>query len=564
MAACGAESAVGPDGGGSASNARLVILMPPGDIVPLALGASATLRVRYEDAAGVPIPGAEVGFELEPSTQNEGTGGSTLSATTARTDDAGVARVEVVAGAVDVLFRVRASAPDAVPVRFTVNVSENGFTSIEVRPSYGGARAVDDLARVQLRMYRMTALRCDAVDPDNLPESVFPPRVLPSFDGTAMFQSISARAGYTVIAWAEVGAGTTPVAVGCAQLGAGQVLPGPRITVDVVVRDRDVVLPATADLTSRVSLAPLRVALAERGANGPWTTLRCPAGSGQVLVDALLAHATEEAAAAIGALRGPPDELGCRPKLDDLGDATIDLLMEQEVEDGGVWPGATSVQFLVNARDSLLGSFWIDSRLRLFGPDIAGHELVRARFAVGETTYELDLAATALPVIAQSQVPIELTADQLVIGAHGFTFRAGSLLRTAFTQLALAPVGLDDDAGELGGALMDAVGCAAASAVMCEEAGMATDCLLPACAPAVAELDAAFEAGWQLVDGAALDLGLSGTAPLYDDDGDLVIDAIGRDEHGNPTGAWTVELHLSDGTLLSTSASFGQPAPVTE
>ena len=69
--ACGGDDGSGPDGGSELSS--LEVLTPPGDEIGLPFYGEVTLRVKYSDASGAPVPGAALAFELIASA-SEATG----------------------------------------------------------------------------------------------------------------------------------------------------------------------------------------------------------------------------------------------------------------------------------------------------------------------------------------------------------------------------------------------------------------------------------------------------------------------------------------------------------
>ncbi len=566
---------------GATAAARLVILDPPGDAIGLPPGGGAALRVRYETLDGEPIAGEEVDFAFI-SGPTESAAGSSLSDTTSITDTAGIARVDVAAGAERTNFRIRATAPGAQPVTFYVAISELGFTNLIVRPTHEGWRDPNSFVRVQLRLFRRENVTCGDIDIDDPPESVFPPRTMAGFDGTSTFQNLSALEPYTLIAWGELLEDGARIAFGCVTLGANQVQPGRRVSIEAVISDRPLAMPTASALSSSIDLTPIAEAVRATGASRPWDVLACPAGPGQLLLDCALDAAITTAgdpddcvldvvaagdalAVAIEAQRAPADEFGCRPA------SQLDQTVAVAVT-GGPWPTGAALAQLLGARDAVSSSVEIDSELVMTAPDIARHRLVQAEFDADPGLHIAPLIETARPVVVREQVPVTVdpAAGQVAIGEHGFSLRIGSASYDAFVALGLTPAGLDDRTADLGAALVESLvdggdtGCTALSALVCGTAGEPAGCLDAGCAAASDSLDDRFHDWWQLADGAEVDFTLTGIAPLYDFDDDLQIDTIGADQTGDPTGTWSIVFTLADGRTIATVGIFGDAGPSFE
>lgn len=121
LAACGSDT-VGVPGG----EAYLTIEGSRSVILPF--DGTSRLAVRYHDGDDVPLEG-KIDFEIvgDPA-------GSTLAAASADADEDGIAEIQIRAARADVTFRVRASAPAAAPVEWTINVNQTG--TMDVTGSY--------------------------------------------------------------------------------------------------------------------------------------------------------------------------------------------------------------------------------------------------------------------------------------------------------------------------------------------------------------------------------------------------------------------------------------------
>lgn len=573
-AACGGSSTDDPDAGSTPANARLVILNET-EILGLGFGERRTLRVRYETDEGEPIPEALIEFTFLTA-GIERTGGAGLSATDAETDELGVARVDLVAGAENVSFRIGVDAPDALGATFYIAVSDMGFASLVISPVHSGWRVpADDFANVQVRLYRASSARCTDIDIDDPPQSLFPPRSMSAFGAVASYQNISAGEGYTVLSWTEGPDGDTPLSFGCVDLDAPQVPPA-RIAFDVVVADRDLTLPVATTLSSVFDMQPVADAVDATGANLPWDTLGCQSGPGQLLldcaVDALapdgdldcIPTGSTALTDTIDAHRGAADAAGCRPSTFGTMQPSLDKLLTDAVAAGGSWPVGSDLADLLGTRVEITQGFELHSILTLWAQS-ARHELVSIRISAVGDDFTVDFADTAFPIVSTDQVALGGSGPtELAVGVHGFTLRYGTLARWAFGDLGLAPDGLDDDA--LGAQLAQSAyddggsnqtGCAAVSAIVCAEVGQAQSCLEAACQQGAMALDDLFSLWWQAMDGSGIDLTLSGTAPLYDFDGDLAVDSIGADEKGKRTGSWQIDFATAAGPAIETTGGFG-------
>jgi hypothetical protein len=578
VAACGGDDAPDADAG-TGTSAELLILDPPGDSLGLPFRAEATMRVRYQTLAADPIAGADVTFSFLTG-PTEDTGGAALSTTVATTDSSGIATATVTAGGERTNFRVRVTAAAAQPVTFYVTISDAGFTNLIVHARHDGWRSIDDFERVQVRLYRTDNVACGDIDFDEPPESVFPPRTMDAFGDASTFQNLGALEPYTVLAWGELLPDGTRVSAGCVTLGAGQVQPGRRAEIEAVVSDRPLELTDVANVSSKLDLSPVADAVRAAGGTRAWDVLRCPAGPGQLAIDcALDAAATtsgdatdcvlDEVAAssalatAVEGARGEVDEVGCRPA------TMLDQAVAGAVDAGGSFPTGVELIALLDARELIAGEVELQSRFAETSPGAGRHELVTVSYAGG--LYDIDVAATARPIVVQSQIAIAIDAVQGVsVAPHGFTLRLGAAGHDAFAVLGLAPAGLGDRAADLGAAVYDSIddgtdtGCAALSDMVCSAASQPSGCLLAGCAAAATNLDARLTDWTTALDRTGIDFTLEGTAPVYDFDDDLHIDALGTNELGEPTGTWTTTFTLADGTTVGATGTFGALGPEFE
>jgi hypothetical protein len=540
---------------------RLVIPNPPGDTIGLAPGESAALPVRLLSAGGAAIANAAISWKLLAG--DAGTGGATLEVTTSATDAGGASENHLTAGPVRVDFRVAVEAGDAPRATFYVNVSERGFTTIDVTPDHAGTRG--DVGRIELRAFR-DGKPCAEIDPAQVVESTLAPRAVTAFGMPAEWAMFAAGEPYTIAAWAIHAQSGRAVGFGCAPITGDQVQPGD-LALRVAVADRALALGAAAVATS-LDLTPAAAAESAAGLDRPWRALACPAGAGQLaldwIVDAVAGDGALDgvtvnptgAAGAIQAARGALGGDGCRA-VTKGGGPSLDAALDDAIA-RGPFPEASARIALASARAPLLGALPLASTLTPAGGNHVRHQLVSAK--VGAVV--VDLAASARPVIDAGAVwSYEPATAVLGLAAHGFTARLGSALGQGFAAGPLKTAGLDGEATMLGTAMFGSArnaagtvtGCAEIDDVVCAAAGLASGCTSTACSAAASGLDPALTGWWRALDGAGIDLTLTGTAHASDPDGDLVIDAV-------PGGLWTAQLATTGlGTIATTGTWVATP-----
>jgi hypothetical protein len=547
-----------PDGG--AARYTLQVLDPPGESIGLAFHDTTTLAVLYLDPTGRPVPDAPVSFGLIASF-GEATGGATIAATQTTTDSAGAAQVDLVAGAERVNFRVQVSAADAQPVLFYIAVSQGGFTDLTVSPEHFGFRSPSDLDWVEVRLYRADQLRCDQLDIDDPPESLFPPRALDGFGGVVVYRNATAGEPFTLIGWASSLPDSARVSAGCVELGASQIRPGRPLHLLLPLRDRPPHLPARLDLVSWFDARPLVEAVGSAGPD-PWAMLACPLGKAQLVIDcALDAQAPDgdvdcvvggdsPLVTAVEGERGTTDANGCRPAQLAGGDASLDSQVQDNLS--GPWPSGLGLTLLLAARRVPLTGFSLASQL----DSTAGTAPLRHRLAelsVSSGAFAVDLVDSPRAIIRQTAPSsLDPASGRLELGDHRFTLDYGAFARDAFAALGLTPAGLAPRAGDLGAALFDSVdtgiatGCTALSDLVCDRIGSAASCLASACSSARPALDGLLDAWWQRLDATGLDFGLTGWAEVGDNDADMLVESLGADDGS----AWTATLDLTSGSSV--------------
>jgi len=565
---CGDDGRAATDGG--LEQFTLEVLDPPGDAIGLAFNQTVELRARYLDQAGTPLRNRTVEFAILASA-SESVGGSALSATSATTNRDGIAAVELIAGAQGAGFRVAATAANASQATFYVTVSDQGFTRLFIEPIHDGPRSVLGFSTVEVRLYRPDELRCGNADPDDLPESLFAPRSLASYGDVAKLPNLAANAPYTAIAWAQSAPSSTPLAFGCVELGAAQARNGD-VALPLLTTDRPVFMDQALTVESTFDLGSL--ADANPTAEAPWNVLACPLGPGQLVVDcvadALVSDGeldcvfTGSSAVAddIRAARGAADSSGCRPATRAGGADSLDADMMQAIALGGTFPTGVELDELLSVRADLAARLVLRSRLHIAG-SAASHTLVEAELGPGPV-FVVDLLASARLVLEQTQIatqvaPLGSASPTATLASHAFTLDHGALARDAFAALALDGHGLVGNA--LGTALTASVkktpstGCVAVSEILCAATALPSTCAQAACTTARSQLDADLQGWWLFTHGTALDLTLTGSLVLRDDDDDLIVDRLGRNGAGEITGEWSATFATQSGDVAATATA---------
>jgi hypothetical protein len=536
-AGCGDDGGAGADAG-TTSNYSLEILTPPGDSIGLDFSGTTTLRVRYLDDQGQPLPNEIVAFNLLDS-GDESTGGASLSAADNRTDAMGIAEIDLVAGAERVNYRVQASATQAPSVLFYIQVSDQGFVNLQIHSAHEGPRDPTAYLKVQLRIYANHAGGCEGIDFDNLPQSFLQPRTQDQIGDVSEFVNLPAEDAYTVLAYAEID-GIRPLAVTCLTLPADRLRSGRTFSAVMSLVDRHYEFEQPLDVETIVDLTPVTSTLV--GANA-WRQLRCPFGHAELLLDCLAdaqatdglmdcdGSSTSALSTGLDARRGMLDADGCRLALDSGGASSIDALLQAELDTATSSPSPAERSALADGYAALTESIRITSLLTATSAGTADHRLLEATLGT-ETT---DLLASDRPVVESVGVPFLLDAQPLLgLTNHAFTLRYGEIASSHYETLALVPANLGGLGATLGDTFMTgiaidaATGCGALETFVCNELSLPGTCA-DQCSGVASELNTLL-AGWQTSlqsSGVDFELGFAATLPA--DDNNLRIDSISAD-----------------------------------
>lgn len=511
---------------------RLEILTPPGDSIGLNFSESATLRVRYVDEQGQPIEGAATQFKFV-SSAGESTGAASLSSTSVQTDELGIARVDLLSGAERVNFRVEASASQAPPVLFYIQVSEGGFADLKIRSAHEGPRDPESFDRIHLRIFNQAQVSCLNMDFDELPVSLFPARTQLAVGELSTFANLAADESYTVIAWGELDGGR-PLATGCLELAADKLRSGSTFEASLTVVDRSFELPGPLLLATDIDLSLLRESLPGQES---WDVLACPLGRAQLLLDCLADAQAADASMdcdgdsasplslAMAPRRGLVDALGCRGATDEGGASSLDTQLAQAL---GGWPSDTELTALYEGRHTVLDSLRIRSRLFAQSSTVASHRILEAELG----SFVLDLVNSDRPVIEATGLPLSVSAAPILgLGDHGFTLRYGDIAAQAYEELALAPANVSMLGDALGAEFIDGLeigaqsGCPALESFVCSNLALPAGCA-NGCAGVASPLSLLLAQWLPELVATGFDYGFAMQAQIGDADTDLRIDTI--------------------------------------
>jgi hypothetical protein len=557
---CTPSGSSGPDAGHPQTQGERTLSAqnPPGDSIGLAFGASATLRVRYLDHDGTPLANAQIHFTIPGSAElGEGPRGSSLSHASRATNARGIAEVTLVAGSEATELRVVASAPQAFDATFYVTISDAGFASLELIPTYVGTRPASTFHAVEVRLFGSKT--CQELDPAALPPSPHPPRSPGQFGSVEVYRTLAAKSGYTALAWGQGKSGHV-LAIGCIELVPAQVRPDATIRLILPVADRPTSLGDSYLVQTEIELGPLQAALL--GPGSVWRHLACQQGPVELLMDCAIDAldpgdpkdcVVEEPGAdarALLALYDAPSPEGCQPAFG-FSDKSMRALFGDE---GGV---ARALRALFPALLELMSHVSVDSRLDITGP-LAVHTLHTATLVAEGTSYAAPLLDSSRPLVVAEGVGLRFDGLGLEILPHGFTLRLGDALLPVFQSTYLDPLGVHAD--RLGTALIDSAklsasaGCAALSELACVSAGLPKTCLDAACPVGVAALDKLLYAVFTDLDAPWVDLALHGKALSIDQDEDLLIESLGA-------GEWTAQIGLAAGKVIDVQGKFTGSLP---
>lgn len=219
----------------------LTVVDPPTAVLRLSYNQTGQVRLRYADAAGAPVIGAQVNF-----TTLGDTGGAVLQASSGTTDAAGEVVAAVVSRDAEADFDLVAAAlkADNATARISVRSKEGG--DVEVRLTYRGRR---DL--LSARVLALAApVACADLDPANLPTALDVREVESLRERVRFTLNTGAQVALVAVgAWAAPG----PAAFGC-HAGPVVVKGGAAEVVEVALTDIPPSYGGTYDVVNNFDL----------------------------------------------------------------------------------------------------------------------------------------------------------------------------------------------------------------------------------------------------------------------------------------------------------------------
>lgn len=517
LAGCSDETGDPMDG----PAAVLTLVSPPSPPAPLGLhyGEQATLLFRYRNH-GQP----EAGVTLKAVTDGDA-GGATLSAERLVTSDRGEAGVVLTAGASETAFHVVVSAPSATDLIIDAAVSRYAFGSIDVLidgTMLGGPGPLPTAVRGTL----FGGTLCAQLPPLPKPgpglrtQRASEPRSVLTF-ATLLVQP------YSIAARAEDDSGHL-LGYGCLDVPEQLLKTGQRAVV---------VVPMQPVHPSPVGSYTLTTDLANQPPE-PWPKLGCATGTGQVLLDAVLAGVKAvdaDLAMRLSALRAMPDAMGCRTAVDKL-DAKLHAILTPST--AGMTFSAVAGEALGLLRGGTLTSELV---VRAAAPQPVGdHSLRTLRFDVGMRSSTL--ALDTLLGGSATELPLAVSGSSLTVPTHRLSLRLASQWQRGVQELVLTPRGISTmSVGQLFTAAvtaaqrMAASDCSAVEALVCE--GVAAPCVgvvRSACLTGKTATAQALDRVFSEPMLPSLETAMSFKLTLLDPDGTLKATALGS---GQLTGA---------------------------
>jgi hypothetical protein len=563
------------------------------------IGPHTTGAARFVLTSGrVPIAGQVITFSIPdmPQIPGDEAKGSMLLETTAVTDVDGIAVAQVQVEDPTV-FHVAATVEGAKDSDLAVIVAVEAG-SVEVAPFFvPGSDAVMHALHIDVRLFDdKFCANINLAVPGYPPRGLQPP-IAPSGE-TSLFQVVSTAQSNAVVAGAYDGRGSA-IAVGCIDLLGSSLLPGGLVRLPLPLHDTSASPVGRFAVTSPLAFAPPLAAAGTIAA--AWSDLTdCPLDPAQLLLDCMIDALSTSAT----------DPLDCKPNLAPGGEGSIGdaLMLRRGVP---IVDAAGNVTSCRGARDAsnapsldgiVLGLFGTPTpplivSLPAIGND-AAHMIDSVKLSSTLTvessgspdqyvvTHTLDSAyfpSSLTPGMAVPLAPLALPAltayttaytkdGQLVVNAHGFSLRLGTIARAGFGAAALQPRLPPQTPPDVGGLLTEILklasvsdgnggtlkACAAFDALLCPIGGAARTCLANACSGGLLALKARLEGVFAAADGTGLDLTLAGSAPLLDSHGVGFAHQLGM-SLDDPTAVanWQVDLRTASGRTQMVTSFVG-------
>jgi len=516
LAACASQSTTYDADGGPRTDAgtepAAVLELVSEPALTLLFGDDADLAVRYTEQDGSPIAGATLGLALVGRAHD-----STLDELEMTTDADGVASGRVIAGHVSSAFRVRVTAPRAIPVHVDVSVGDAGFGGLVVEMSYDGERriverAIDVYARGSCGDTRTTTGpgdRSTTLTPGTSEARFFALPVLPAGES------------YAVVGRGR-GPGGEMLAWGCTDAVALEA----DVNTSVAVAIHDLALIVDGDYSVEADLetpVPART-LAEAASTSGTEAIDAAGGDGAFLLDVL------EAALRAAGLTSAADDLAMRRVAADL-DAALDL----RLADAGTSPSASAAVLATTLgerteRLAISGALSVADAVPVWTMSaVSAHAS-----APSSPRLSLDLSALGIEPDAAMSATWLLDEDAMQLDELRVTLPLGSVAVASLAALA-AERRVDGTAG----LLLATSGCETWQSWASEQASISaacdSECLLSACKNALEEIATRIESFLASLDAERAVITLAGRVALEDTEGDLRVDFMAG---GELAGEW--------------------------
>jgi hypothetical protein len=577
-------------GGGSAPQQPETLSLAPLETT-IGLSPNQVRDVGFRlSSGGVPVGGRTVLFNLTKAAGGTASSEMLLDKQ-ADTDSKGVARVRMKAGgAAHLILEARSGNATAA---VEVIVIEGASATVIVEPFFAPAsEALPQVTKIDVLFFDDKA--CRDLMPASPAAPTRPTVTLTRTEPTARFDYVSAKGLYAVVGRALAHERT--VAAGCVDLPGAGLAPGGVMELGLPLND--VIPDPVGSYAVSIELSFLPTLADAAAVTAAYAKLAdCPFDPAELLldctIDALSPPTSDDpldclpandpakegpVAAKLALHRGLPIvdgagvPTGCRGPRDADGGVSFDAVVLGLY--GSPKPALlVSLPAIANDAAHLFDHITLSSTLEVKPESALGsysitHTLMTAAFyntpfsiVMPDGTHQVSAKAVpSLIGIAGYPVPIPTAysrgmtvEDQLFVAEQGFTLRLGTLARAAFISLV-------ERYGSSGGAtgLMTTLtglarspdgayrGCAAIDHALCERIGEAPGCLVNACGTGMTAFADILDAAFKAVDGAGLDLYLSGTATLHDSHRDGMAGRIGvLPEDETTADAWRVELHTS-------------------
>jgi hypothetical protein len=509
--------------------------------VRLEFEATSVIEARLTDLNDEPIAGAPVGFALIGRPQD-----ASLATISAYSDEDGVARTTIVAGAKAAAFNVRVSAPGAYEQLVDVAISNAGFGTIAVRAVYDGPRKFSERAVIAQGSDATADATCEDLAGVGVGDAMLR---LTAGQVEVQFLALPAGIEYAVLGYAR-GEDGTVVAQGCVD----DVLVRADMTTQVSIEFRDEPISVGGDLVLHADL------ITDEAARTLLTTARSAALAAVVNdVNGLPDREAAEARFLLDSLDGVlrSEDYAQRPAMrvlaEDLAEARLangatgpDARLQAQLVESAVGPLAAIAELDAHAL-TLLGRMGLDAALSVDARDeglelqLRTTRLSATGVEKGEPPVVLDLPVDDEPLAASAVLAVD--ADELTLEPSELNVAFGALALQVLRRVVSTEV-----LGH-GAELRATLGCDSLREWLTAEPGASAcddGCLQATCERAVARLLGSAETALLGLDEVRPTITLSGPFELGDDDGDLRAERMSSDALVGSWNAPTSEQPIGD------------------